>query len=264
MGTCLFRPKQNVGWARPKKPSRPTLNIFYASPKQKNFLCRKKNIICQRVFFKKNCAMSAEKYQLRLFHDQCRLLSIQFIPWTKFAWCRLGNVRSASSNDASFLDHDRSSFLADVEYHFFYQYRWIIFFCRVGLMFSWPNNWEHAISGRNKMSVELAQKNLADLHCKFLMQHQNKKTSSAIKKHCLPASVFKKNCAMSAEKYQSRLFRDRCRLLSFQFIPWTKFAWCRWGNVRSASSDDASFLDPDRSSFLADADCHFFFINIGE
>jgi len=60
-------------------------------------------------------------------------------------------------------------------------------------MFSWPNNWAHASFGRNKTSVELAQKNLADLHCKFFMQHQNKKTSSAVKTHCLPASVFKKN-----------------------------------------------------------------------
>ena len=146
-----------------------------------------------------------------------------------------------------------------------YQSRWIIFFCRVGLMFSWPNKWEHASFGRNKTSVELAQKNLADLHCSFFMHHQNKKTSSAVKKNIICRRAFlNKNCATSAEKYQSRLFHDRCRLLSFQFNPWTKFAWCRLGNVRSASSDDASFLDPDRSSFLADVDFHFFLINIGE
>ena len=60
-------------------------------------------------------------------------------------------------------------------------------------MLSWPNKWEHASFGRNKTSVELAQKNLADLHCTFFMHHQNKKTSSAVKKkHCRPASVFKK------------------------------------------------------------------------
>ena len=59
-------------------------------------------------------------------------------------------------------------------------------------MFSWPNKWEHASFGRNKTSVEPDQKNLADLHCKFFMQHQDKKTSSAVKKHCLRASVFKK------------------------------------------------------------------------
>ena len=49
-------------------------------------------------------------------------------------------------------------------------------------MFSWSNKWEHASFGRNEISVELAQKNLAELHCKFFMQHQNKKTSTAVKK----------------------------------------------------------------------------------
>ncbi len=59
-------------------------------------------------------------------------------------------------------------------------------------MFSWPNKWENASFGRNEKSVGLAQKNLADLHFKFFMQHQNKKTSSAVeKKHYMPASVFK-------------------------------------------------------------------------
>ena len=48
-------------------------------------------------------------------------------------------------------------------------------------MFSLPNKWEHASFGRNKTSVVLARKNLADLHCKFFMQHKNKKTSSAVK-----------------------------------------------------------------------------------
>ena len=46
-------------------------------------------------------------------------------------------------------------------------------------MFSWSNKWELASFGQNKTPVELAQKFLADLHCKFVMQHQNKKTSSA-------------------------------------------------------------------------------------
>jgi len=65
---------------------------------------------------------------------------------------------------------------------FFDQYWWIIFFCRDGLMFSWPNKLENVNFGPNKRSVELAQKNLADLHCKFFMQYQNKKMSCAIKK----------------------------------------------------------------------------------
>jgi len=126
-------------------------------------------------------------------------------------------------------------------------------------MFSWPNKWEHACFGRNKTSVDIAQKNLADLHCKFFMQHQNKKTSSTVKKTIIcQREFFKKRCSMSAEKYQSGLLHDRCRLMSFLFNPWMKFAWCQLGNVRSATSGDASFLDLDRSSFLAEIDCHFF------
>ena len=74
-------------------------------------------------------------------------------------------------------------------------------------MFSWPNKWEHASFGRNKTSVELAQKNLADLHCTFFMQHQNKKTSSAVKENIIGQRAFlKRNCAMSTEKYQSGYF----------------------------------------------------------
>ena len=159
-----------------------------------------------------------------------------------------------------FFRHRSVIFLGRRRLSFFvYQYRWVILFWRVGLMFSWPNKWEHASFGRNKISVELARKNLADLHCTFFMQHQNKKTSSAIKKSIVGLQAFsKKKCAMSAEIYQSGLFHDRCRLFSFQFNPWTKFAWCRLRNVRSAPSDDASFLDPDLLSFLADVDCHFF------
>ena len=74
-------------------------------------------------------------------------------------------------------------------------------------MFSWPNKWEHASFGRNKMSIVLARKNLADLHCIFFMQHQNKKTSSAVKKkHYRPASVFKIKIAQCRLKNISRGF----------------------------------------------------------
>jgi len=60
-------------------------------------------------------------------------------------------------------------------------------------MFSWPNKWEHASFGRNKTPAELARKNLVGLQCKFLMQHQNKKTSSAVKKEpSLASERFKK------------------------------------------------------------------------
>jgi len=120
MGTCQVRPIQNVGWASSKKPSRPTLQIFYATPKQENFLCRNNKIHYRPVsVLKKNCAMSAEKYQSRLFRDRCQLLFLLFNRWMKFAWWRLGNVPSASSGETSFLELDWSSFLADVDCHFF-------------------------------------------------------------------------------------------------------------------------------------------------
>ena len=73
-------------------------------------------------------------------------------------------------------------------------------------MFSWPNKWEHANFSLNKSSVELAQKNLADLHCKFFMQHQNKKTSSAVKKHYLPTTVFNKKIVQCRLKNISRCY----------------------------------------------------------
>ena len=62
-------------------------------------------------------------------------------------------------------------------------------------MFSWPNKWEHASLGRNKTSVELAQKNLVDLHCKFFMQHQNTETSTAAKKTLFAGERFLKKIA---------------------------------------------------------------------
>ena len=45
---------------------------------------------------------------------------------------------------------------------------------RCGLMFSWPSAWEHANVGRNTTSVELARKTLADLHCKFVGNTEQK------------------------------------------------------------------------------------------
>jgi len=126
-------------------------------------------------------------------------------------------------------------------------------------MFSWPNKWEHASFGPNKRSVDLAQKNLDDLRCKYFMQHQKQENFLYRKKKPLSASEsFSKKLLNVCWKNQSGLFHDRCRLLSFQFNPWTKFAWYQLGKVRSASSCEASILDLDRSCFLADVDCHLF------
>ena len=71
-------------------------------------------------------------------------------------------------------------------------------------MFSCANNWEHASFGRNKTSVELVEKNLADLHCKFFMQHKNQKTSSAVKKTLSASKTFLKKIAQCRLKNISR------------------------------------------------------------
>ena len=134
--------------------------------------------------------------------------------------------------------------------------RWLaFFFISIGESWVFPrraSKWKHAGVSRNTTSFELAWKNLADLHWKFYRRHQQQ--NFLWRKEILSASVCKKDCTMSAEKYMSRLHNDRCRLLYFLFNPWIIFGWCLLGNVRSASSGDASFLNQDRSSFLADID----------
>ena len=71
-------------------------------------------------------------------------------------------------------------------------------------MFSLPNKWEHAIFGRNKTSVEITQKNLADQHCKLFVQHQTNKTSSAVKKNIVGQQAFLKIIAQCRLKNISR------------------------------------------------------------
>ena len=173
--------------------------------------------------------MSAEKYQSDPFHKRCQLLSFLFNPWMKYAWSLLANI-----------------------------------FLWGGLIFSWLNKCEHASFGRNITSVELAQKNIADLHCKFFMQHQNKKTSSAVKKHCLPASVFKKKLRnvgwkisvrqisrpMSAIEFSIHSENEICKM-SVRKCSITVVRWCIFFRPRS-------FIFPCRRRLS------FFFINIGE
>ena len=84
----------------------------------------------------------------------------------------------------------------------------------------------------NTTSVELAPKTLADLHCKLFGNTEQK--NFIYRKKILSDSVCKKNCVMSAEKYQSGQFNNRCRVLFFQFNPsliffygrWRIFVWC--------------------------------------
>ena len=117
MKTCRCWQKHNFGWARTKKPSRPTLKIFTETPNKKASSTEKKILLA--CVCNKNSAMSAEKYQSRLYNGRCRLLDFLFNPGIIFGCCLLGNFRSASSGDASFLNLNRSSFLADVGYYFF-------------------------------------------------------------------------------------------------------------------------------------------------
>ena len=100
---------------------------------------------------------------------------------------------------------------------FFDQYRGIMCFCQGWLMFSMPSKRKHAGVGRHTTSVELERKNLADLHCNFYCNNEQK--SILYHNKLLSASVCKKNCAKSAGKYHSRLYNDRCRLLYFLFNP---------------------------------------------
>ena len=75
-----------------------------------------------------------------------------------------------------FVDLDRQTFLPDVGYRFFFiSIGNHVFLCRGWFVFSMPNKWRHAGVGRNTTSVELEQKNLGDLRCKFLRQHRTKK-----------------------------------------------------------------------------------------
>ena len=99
------------------------------------------------------------------------------------------------------------------------QYRGIMILCRGWLMFCMPSKRKHAGVSRNKTSVALERKNLTD-------------------RKILSASVCKKHCTISTEKYQSRLYNGRCRQFYFLFNPRIIFGWCLLENARSASPVD--------------------------
>ena len=147
------------------------IEIFTATPNKIESSTVKK--IVSASVCKKNCAMSAEKYQPRLYNGRYRLLYLLFNPGIIFGicirkcsigvirWCFIFKLRLVISWPTS----------TNI---FFDQYRWIMFYCRGWLMFSLPRIWKHADVGRNTSSVEVEWKNLADLHCKFWPQHRTK------------------------------------------------------------------------------------------
>ena len=151
--------------------------------------------------------MSAEKYQSGatsrpMSGIEFSIQSLNEICMMSERKCSIGVMRWCF-----FFNLDRSSFLADVDCQFFQSISVKNIFCRDGLMFSWLNKWKHASFGRNKTSVELAPKNLADLHCKFFMLHQNKKSSSAVKKYFIRQREFlKKICTMRQKNIKRDYF----------------------------------------------------------
>jgi len=71
-------------------------------------------------------------------------------------------------------------------------------------MFSWPNIWEHASFDRNKTSVELAQKILADVHCKFFYATPKQENLLCHKKNMICQLEFFKKIAQCWLKNISR------------------------------------------------------------
>ena len=148
---------------------------------------------------------------------------------------------------------------------FFDQHRWKIFICQDGLNFSWPNKWEHASFGRNKMSVELAKKNLADLHCTFFMQHQNKKTSSVVKKkNIIGQRAFLKKIAQCRRKNIIRATSRPMSAIEFSIQSLNEICMM---SVRKSSIGFMRwcfFFTPRTVIFPGRRRLAFFSINIGE
>ena len=71
-------------------------------------------------------------------------------------------------------------------------------------MFSWANKWENASFGRNKTSVEFAQKNLADVHCKFIYATPKQENFLCRKKNIVCQREFLKKIAQCRLKNISR------------------------------------------------------------
>ena len=203
---------------------------FVGDTEQQNFLYRKK--ILSASVWKWNSTMSTEKYQSGLFNDQCPLLFVLFNPPIIFGRFLLGNVRSASSGASSFLDLDRSSFLAHVIYPFFFdQYRWIMFFFP-----RWANVFladkMRTCHCRPKHSVGWTRTKKTKLAYIVNFVGDNEQQNLLYREDTLSAGICKKYCAMSAEKYQSGLHNARYQLLFFLFNPWIIFGRCQSGNVR--------------------------------
>jgi len=105
-----------------------------------------------------NSTMSIDKYQSGLFNDQCPLLFFLFNPRIIFGRCLLGNVRSASSSDSCFLVLDRSSFLTNIDYHFFINIGEESFLVEVGQCFSSRVNEYMPVSAETQLRLSSHEK----------------------------------------------------------------------------------------------------------
>ena len=116
------------------------------------------------------------------------------------------------------------------------------FFAESGKCFSSQVNGNMTVSAETHLRFRSHEKTTPTYIVSFLGDTEQK--NFLYRKTILSASVWKWNSAMSTEKYQSGLFNDRCRVFFFQFNPSIIFGWCRWGNVRSASSGDSFYFRP--------------------
>jgi len=130
MGSFQFRSKQNADWARMKKPSLPTLLISYATPKQENILCHKKNHHRPASVLKKiksvgaiSRPMSAIEFSIESLNE-IWMMSITKCSIGVIRWCFLFRPRSVISRrrrQLSFFSinfREWCFFCAGVGYHF--------------------------------------------------------------------------------------------------------------------------------------------------
>ena len=91
---------------------------------------------------------------------------------------------------------------------FYRRYAVMLLFYTSNGHLSWPNKWEHASFAGNKTSVQFAQKNLADLHCTFFMQHQNNRNHLSPYIQC-SVEIRYRRPIKSGEKYNQQLIQNK-------------------------------------------------------
>ena len=172
------RLKQNFGWARTEKPSRPTLKILQATPNNKTSFTVKKYYRPTFVKKKKKHLLNVGRKTavggyLTTDVGYCffSFQSLNNIWMTSIRKCSIGVIRWC------FFSKPRSVIFPGRRRLEFFSISTVnhVFLPRLANVFLLPGKWKHAGVGRNATSVELDRKNLAGLHRKFLRQHRTKK-----------------------------------------------------------------------------------------